>query len=255
MRLLCLVAIVIVLCTGNRTLDRVPAYIQHHPGELRQLTPEGTHVLSAIMGGIDRHVSVRLSNYHFFDDAAPFPRVELAPRLRAKYFKMCGHQVYPQATALIWIDGSMEVKGPGLVDWMIGLMGDADCAFFKHEARRSVREELDFCTANIAIPYQQARYGKEPMAAQVQDYERQGYDASSSGLVCCGLFIRRTTPKVNAAFEAWFIENVKWSIQDQLSLPYVAWKHKLRVVAVPNEASESIFESAHHRLVGHASVQ
>ena len=38
-----------------------------------------------------------------------------------------------------------------------------------------MQEELDFGIANIASPYLQARYGSEPMAAQVQDYERQ-YD-------------------------------------------------------------------------------
>ena len=245
--LLFIVAIILVLFNENRKLG-----LHVHSSALMT---EGTHIISAIMGGIDRHVAARLGNYHFFDDASPIPRAELSPRLRAKYFKMCGHHLYPHATALIWIDGSMEVKGTGLVNWMLGLMGDADCAFFKHDARRSVQDELDFCISNISSPYLQARYGKEPMAAQVQDYERHGYDPRSSGLVCCGLFIRRATPKVNAAFDAWFLENVKWSIQDQLSFPFIAWKHDLRVAMVPNEPPESIFESSHHRLLGHLNVQ
>lgn len=231
------------------------ARTQHGAYLPREIRAVDTHVLSAIMGGIDTHVAPRLDNYHFFDDTSSVPRADLSPRLRAKYFKMCGHQLLPGAAALIWMDGSMEVKGHGFVDWLIGLMGDADCAFFQHDVRRSVKQELDFCMQNIDSPYLKARYASEPMAAQVSEYERQGYNIREHGLVCAGLFIRRTTPKVNAAFDAWFMENVKWSIQDQLSFPYIAWRHKLRVRMVRNQQPQSIFESEHHRLVGHAALK
>ena len=216
---------------------------------------DNIHIISAIIGGIDQHTEFNHPNYHFFSDSSLFPRMDLTPRLRAKYFKMCGHQLYPTATALIWIDGNMEIKNPKFIEWMVTLMGDADCAFFKHNARNNVQEELDYCVDNMSDPYIKARYGNEPMITQVQDYVKQGYNPRSGGLVCCGLFIRKTTEKVNQAFDHWFIENVKWSIQDQLSFPYIAWKYNLNVKEIPNDKHQSIFESDYHRLGGHMKVQ
>jgi hypothetical protein len=216
---------------------------------------DGTHILSAIIGGIDHHKEMAHPNYHFFNDSSLFPRVDLSPRLRAKYFKMCGHQIYPNATALIWVDGNVEVKSPGLVEWMTAAMGDADCAFFKHNARNTVQQELDFCVDNMSDPYLKVRYGDEPMIVQVQDYIKQGYNPRSDGLVWCGLFIRKTTPKVNQAFDHWMMENVKWSIQDQLSFPFIAWKHGLKVATIETNAKQAVFESDYHRITGHTKIQ
>lgn len=138
----------------------------------------------------------------------------------------------PNYTGLIWADGVVSLQ-PGVVEWLIEYLGDADAAFILHPYRSSIVEEMEFVYQEMADEYIKVRYGKEPMRAQVQQYLQDGFVPKAVPLVAAGLFIRRNSDKVNRVFEHWYIENTKWTIQDQLSLPYIIWKHKLKVNYIP----------------------
>ena len=201
--------------------------------------------ISAIIGGIDEPTKT-LPNTFLYTDPI-YPNKSFHPRLRAKYFKMCSHHLHPEYKAYIWFDGTFTLK-PGFVEWAIDKLGEADCAFFSHVDRTNIVEELEHVVDGIREndEYIITRYGDDPMTEQVETYLKEM--PLNSGLYQGGLFIRRNTPKVNAAFDHWYIENTKWSVQDQLSLPYIIWKHGLTVNTID---SSLLLEGPYHEYNWH----
>lgn len=202
-----------------------------------------TCLVTANIGGID---STRPSIQNMFQYSS-FPS-KLPPRLQSKYYKMCTHWLHPEYDAYVWIDSSFEVR-EGLIEWMIEQMGDADCAFFSHLHRNSIVDECNFVEQQMQAgnPYLVARYADQPMKAQVQSYLKDGFNPEF-GLYGGGLFIRKNTPKVNHAFDHWYIENTKWTIQDQLSLPYILWKHELKFKVLDKNL---LYSGPFHRFINH----
>jgi len=164
---------------------------------------------------------------------------------------MCAHMLHPNYTALVWADGAFKLQ-PGFVEWIIGYLADADAAFIRHPVRSSISEEMDFVYSNLAQDYVRARYNSEPMREQVTAYLQDGFVPKAAPLIAAGLFIRRNSDKVNRAFEHWYIENTKWTIQDQLSLPYIIWKHNLRVKYIPGSF---LYQGPFHLHTGHVQLQ
>ena len=175
----------------------------------------------------------------------------LAPRARGKFFKMCTHRTASAAGCdfLVWADASIELH-PGIVDWLLRQLGSADCAFFPHQCRRSVKSELEYCVGRMrgGDEYLDARYCAEAMVSQVAAYEQEGFDASGEPLFECGLFIRRNCPHVNELFDAWYAEQER-SLQDQLSLPYVLWKAGQAVRVAKLEGN--VYGGPFHRFHAH----
>lgn len=160
---------------------------------------------------------------------------------------MCTHMLHSNYTAYIWADGSFALQ-PGFVKWMLEHLGDADAVFFRHPERSTIVEEMEFVYSGMSQAgaignYLRARYRSEPMREQVQSYLQEGPAPEAMPLISSGLFLRRNTNRVNRAFEQWYIENTKWSIQDQLSLPYIIWKSGLRVNYIPGNL---IYKGPYH---------
>jgi hypothetical protein len=189
--------------------------------------------------------------------------VRLGARMRAKFPKMSSHSIAATAAfrAFAWIDASVQVHDDGFVPWLIARLGDADAAFFYHPSRATVQDELDYCigaleasdhpmTATSANTqrYVHSRYAREPIRAQMASYARAGFNASAFPLLAAGVFIRRNSPRVNAAFDRWLLETVRWSVQDQLSLGFVLWSSGIRVKLLPHAA---LIHGPHHTIEVH----
>jgi hypothetical protein len=93
-------------------------------------------VLCANFGSIDRTPpSSQLENYFYFDESSvEFPRYDMNPRLRSKYFKTRGHDLFPSAETIVWSDSSIELKS-GVVGWLKSFLGNHDAVFFQHPDR------------------------------------------------------------------------------------------------------------------------
>ena len=216
------------------------------------LTAEDVAIITAVTGGIDQQQLQPSADIFVYDETIeplPFPRHDVNERLRSKYFKMNTHWEHPEFSAYIWIDGAYTVHPVELRKWMIEQLGSADCAFFKHPERQTIVQESDVITEAVALgmPYLVVRYSGEPMKAQVDSYVAEGLPVDKFFLLNGGLFIRRNLPHVNAAFDHWFIENFKWTIQDQLSLPYILWKHNVTWRVLEG----SIWSGPYHSYRGH----
>jgi hypothetical protein len=118
--------------------------------------------------------------------------------------------------------------------------------------RNNITDELQFVVKEInhGNSYHVERYTQEPLNLQVQSYLDQGFPQSYYPLIASGLFLRKNSVRVNRAFDYWYIEQTKWSIQDQLSLPFIIWKYNLSIALIQNF---SIWKGPFHRHVGHIS--
>ena len=158
------------------------------------------------------------------------------PRMRAKYFKILSHRVFPNGRlawrynrvqallrgrtrydVLIWVDGSVQVRSHRFVEEFVGQIGPSGWAMFRHPDRDCIYDEL-----GASLPME--KYRDQPLDRQVVSYRAEGYPAHC-GLMACGLIARHARDHRHRRINnAWWQENRRWSYQDQLSLPVVLWR-------------------------------
>ena len=184
-----------------------------------------------------RHVpqSVVTDFFYFSDENMP-PRVKsMTPRLQAKLPKMLGWMLVPGYDLYVWADSTINLADRDAIRWLISELGDADCAFFRHPERNTIAEEwgyiADFLSAGpetFGREYIVNRYDGEPIKEQVQSYLGDK-EFSDTALLSGGLFIYRNNQKTRDMLRDWLIHNNLWSVEDQISLPYVIAKSACKV--------------------------
>jgi len=211
-------------------------------------------VYSAIFGGFDSPKPPRphpaVAEWVLFTDDpnvyAPGWRVVVSDppgataRMRAKWYKC-----HPPRHALsLYLDGSIRLRDPGLLDAAIGALTKADWAMFRHPERSDITAEA---LASAPMP----KYAGAPLREQVRAYEAL-YTAEALrklSLWAAGILARRGTPDVVAASHAWWQECVRWTEQDQISLPVVL--DRFDIVPAAIEAGGGLWNNAHFRVEVH----
>lgn len=197
-------------------------------------------IINAVYGGYDTPKKQALQGaeyFHFNEQNYP---LNLSPMMGAKYIKTHPFTV-GDFDYYIWVDGSYELNDATLLKSMINNLGDADTAFLEHKTiwgRNSILDEAMFCTN---IP----KYKGQRMMEQVYYYFDKNFPKSHT-LYAGGIYITRKNRRTEKFFNHWWNENIIWTYQDQLSLPFCLWKNKVRV--------KSLDDSIYHkylRLYGH----
>jgi hypothetical protein len=195
-------------------------------------------ILTAVYGGYD--VLHPLPDDHGFDKAVcvtddPFLSADgwtmvvvpshAAPRLAAKRPKMLPFD-FVDADVAVWLDASAQVVDTGFRDWCVAAAEGADLVAWNHpEDRDCLFAEVDYC-------WSWPKYRKHPLREQAEFYRAAGMP-SGFGLWACGTLVWRNTPQANLFGRRWLAENERWSIQDQVSLPYLLWELQPRFSAFP----------------------
>jgi hypothetical protein len=160
------------------------------------------------------------------------PNRDVHPRLRAKRFKLLSHKIFPngrlaaryapfsirrRADLSIWIDASLQIKCSTFVKDMRDKLDDGDWAMFVHPERDCIYDEANISAAMV-------KYQGLPIFQQVEAY--RSIVPPHGGLYACGVIVRQepARERIKRANELWWDENLKWTYQDQLSLPYVLRK-------------------------------
>ena len=150
------------------------------------------------------------------------------PRLRAKMPKMLQWSDFPGYDYYIWVDSKLRIDNPKAAESLVEACSGKDACFFRHSARKSIRLELEHVIdhLNNGSQYIIDRYAGEDMAGQVSSYLADSNFVDHS-LFECGAFVYSSrvvqNPDLNL-FKEWFYHNCIWSVQDQLSLPYLLQK-------------------------------
>lgn len=138
------------------------------------------------------------------------------PRLAAKRPKMLPW-LYTDCDAAIWIDASFEITSRHLRAWAQKHLDKDDFTIWSHpEGRICLWQEAQVC-------WDFPKYQDQPIRAQAEHYLADGMP-QHWGLFACGTIGWRFTPEAKRLGGAWYREQEKWSIQDQISLPYLLWE-------------------------------
>jgi len=171
--------------------------------------------------------------FNRIDDRIESPRQKaMLPRLRGKIPKMIVWEDHPGYDYYIWIDAGFSISDELAIERMIDACIDTDACFFKHSGRSSVKQELDYVISLIATDNQYLidRYNGERMIEQVEEYYKDSTWIDNV-LFECGTFIYSKNIIANEQYNVmkeWFYHNCIWSVQDQLSLPYLLHKFGIR---------------------------
>jgi hypothetical protein len=171
--------------------------------------------------------------FNRIDDQTESPRQKaMLPRLRGKIPKMIVWEDHPDYDYYIWIDSGFSISDPLAIERMVDECIDTDACFFKHSGRSSVKQELDYVISLIDTGNQYLidRYEGERMIEQVQSYSKD-ITWVDNILFECGTFIYSKNVIANRQYnlmKEWFYHNCIWSVQDQLSLPYLLHKFGTR---------------------------
>ncbi len=152
------------------------------------------------------------------------------PRLMARYMKIMGHEFFRFLSRLhhdaglhsydhvVWVDGSVRITSPDFVSFMIGSIGTNGLAMLKHPERDCIYDEAAKCARML-------KSRGLPVREQAEHYRAQGYPAHN-GLMATTVFARdMRRPDLDAIAGEWWEEILQWTYRDQISLPYVLWKH------------------------------
>jgi hypothetical protein len=154
---------------------------------------------------------------------------EVHPRMQAKRFKLLSHSIFPngrlaaryapfsirrRADLSIWIDANVRIKSPSFVKDMRKKLGAREWAMFVHPWRDCIYEESE---VSLTLP----KYQGLPIVEQRESY--RPVVPPHGGLYACGIIVRREPPSegLKRVHELWWEENVRWTYQDQISLPFV----------------------------------
>ena len=137
------------------------------------------------------------------------------PRLAAKRPKMMPW-LYTDCDAAVWMDASFEIVGEGFSDWTRSHLSFNDFVVWMHpEGRTDIRQEVDVCWS---FP----KYERYPLREQLAHYVDLGMPRHW-GLFAAGTVGWVFNEETRGLGERWFQEQVEWSIQDQISLPFLLW--------------------------------
>jgi hypothetical protein len=149
--------------------------------------------------------------------------------MQAKQFKLLSDNVFPNgrvamsyapftlrrpADISIWVDASLQIKCPSFGRDMHAALGNRDWAMFAHPDRDCIYDEAE-------VSATMSKYHGLPIFPQVEAY--RSTVPPRDGLYACAVIVRRepASERMKAVNALWWEQNLKWTYQDQLSLPYV----------------------------------
>ncbi len=183
------------------------------------------HAVSAHFGGSipwihkvrSKGNKVSLNYYH--DGNTPSRHLSMHPRLKSKIPKMLEWK-YVDAEWYVWLDSSIKLKDIDIAEVILDTAGNNPLCLFRHTKANSILEEVNYIRSQLANnnKYFTKRYQGEPLLEQlIQYYGDQ--DFTDENLFSMTFFAYHR--KARKLMEEWFIHNAIWSIEDQVSFPYL----------------------------------
>lgn len=167
--------------------------------------------------------------HRFYNDTNFPSRINsLQPRFKGKIPKMLEWYFY-EADYYIWMDSYYEITTDYIID-LTKYVKDHDICLNKHNVRKSISEEVNFVLRGLdSNNYLKSRYIGEPLKEQLESYQKDS-SFEDNNLFSMGFFIYTKNLVKNREYNLmtdWFLHNSIWTIQDQISFPYLLHKHKI----------------------------
>lgn len=143
----------------------------------------------------------------------------LNPRLQSKMPRMLAYDMFPGYDYYFWTDSNITLNHPNTIMSFYELCKNKDMVVFKHPHRKFLYEEFKFMSDNLNIEYLE-KYKNEFFNEQYNAYKKLKNFAVLP-LYASGCFMYKNNHIMQEIMKEWFYQNCRYSIQCQLSLPYV----------------------------------
>jgi hypothetical protein len=150
------------------------------------------------------------------------------PRLKGKIPKML-EWMNADADYYVWMDEPFDIVSKNFGGILLDALGDKQMALFPHPWNKTIMQETYSIIDELkkGSPYHIPRYTGEPMETQMRMY-REDPNFIDDKLFAMGFFIFRKDVVENRdynLFTDWFFHNCLYTLQDQISFPYLLYKH------------------------------
>jgi GT2 family glycosyltransferase len=141
------------------------------------------------------------------------------PVRTARWHKLHGCDLFPDAETVIWTDGNITFK-EGVEREIAEKLraGGNPLATLRHFDRDNVSDEVESCV-------ERDKDDAATMRAQVARYREAGLPCNAPFAETSIVAFRPSDPLARAVFATWWEELDRGSRRDQLSLPFALWKH------------------------------
>lgn len=163
---------------------------------------------------------------------------QLPSRLASKIPKFRPDQFVPTSLS-VWVDASMRDPDNWLYDACLQKLNKSDFVLFRHPDRTSIVDEV---IASRDSP----KYDQFPLEKQINFYLNSGFQ-DDVGLFACGVIARRHSSEISEFGNAWLLENMRWSIQDQISFSYLVKRRGLKVEVFNQHLWNGPLNWEHHK--------
>lgn len=140
-----------------------------------------------------------------------------------RYIKMHPHELFPEYKYSIYIDGNVQIISD-LTEY-VNLLNDIGIAIHTHHLRNCVYDEMKIVLKSKRI---KPKEGNRHLEYLLNDGMPKNY-----GLLQCNVIVREhNNPICLKIMEEWWEEFMRYSKRDQISLPHVLYKNKIKVEQV-----------------------
>lgn len=194
--------------------------------------------------------------FHCFTDKDFPPCAGLTPRLQYRIPKTHGFEMFPGYDKYLWLDGSFNLARKDSLEWFEEMLGDGDIVFFKHPARNTMREETDYIDSYLQRKAGTKRGQDYLLARYKNGFHQEQLDKCyadpefiDDSLYTSTAFMYRNTPKVQAFLKDWWYEGSRHFTCDQIVLPYLGFKHKLKLSVINENQYDCMYlkEASKHK--------
>lgn len=210
-------------------------------------------ILTANLGGFDTNTNpveqdISVTFHRWTDDNFP-PITSLSGRFQYRIPKLFGWEMFPGYDAYIWLDGVTSFKRSDSARWYLEQLGDNDIAFFHHPQRKSIKQEVGHIEEHLRLgkPYISARYKNGLHKEQYEHILKTTPDYKDDKLWASTSFIYRNNIAVRLFMRDWWFHQSRYFTCDQVPLPWLLWKHNLKV----KDFDEPIYKTGYMSLVSH----
>lgn len=146
-----------------------------------------------------------------------------SPRLNNRYHKMLHYQSFAPEGLSVYVDANVRPVSNLLPLFEAFQQSGADIGMYRHYARTSVRQEAQACLARNKVA------NPDSLAEELSFYEDSGFPDTGGMWEGSVIFKRHSSSALQTAMEEWWELYSRFQTRDQFSLPFVIWKHDLKV--------------------------
>jgi len=181
----------------------------------------GIHTPKISIPDVDRFCFTDMDIKHDFYQIRKMNLNPLASVRKQRFIKICiPDEIFDNYEYSVYVDCKRE----SLIEfeWLLDFMEpQSDFVTRQHKTRDCVYDEGQVCIEKRIDD-------KETILKQLDSYRKENYPVHN-GLHYSFILLRRHTEKLRIFSMLWWMQLERYSFRDQISLPYVAWKHNMKI--------------------------